>query len=213
MKMSASLYAADPLRLSYAVAAVAPHVASLHIDVMDGRFAPAFGYGEHLVSRLIAEGAPPVDVHLMLEEPEPWASRFAALGVRRVAFHVEAVRDPLAVAASIRAEGALAYAALLPHTPLSRVASLISGIDGVLLLTAAPGGGTLSRAALDRVRELPAGFPTIVDGRLEPIYFDALRSSGVELAVVGAALFAGDGLPERARQFGRLASGEPAETH
>jgi pentose-5-phosphate-3-epimerase len=53
MKISASLYAADPLRLAEAVAAVAPHVDSLHVDVMDGRFAPAFGFGERLVESLV----------------------------------------------------------------------------------------------------------------------------------------------------------------
>lgn len=184
---------------------MAPYVGSLHVDVMDGRFAPTFGYGERLISRLIAEGAPPVDVHLMLDAPERWTSRFAALGVRSVAFHVEAVHDPFAVAASIRAEGSLAYAALLPETPLSRVSALMAGIDGILLLTAAPGGGALNRAALARVRDLPKAYPAIVDGRLEPTHFDVLKSSGVELAVMGAALFESDNLSDQAKKLDLLA--------
>jgi len=131
MNISASLYAADPLRLARAAAAVAPYVASLHIDVMDGRFAPAFGFGERLIRSLIATGAPPVDVHLMIETPEPWAKRFAALGARCVAFHLERVSDPIAVARSIRNEGSLAYVALLPETPVSLVLPLQDDIDGL----------------------------------------------------------------------------------
>lgn len=79
MRLSASLFAADPLRLFEAVAAVSPYVESLHVDVMDGRFAPAFGFGEGLVRRLLSEGAPPIDVHLMIAAPEVWARRFAML--------------------------------------------------------------------------------------------------------------------------------------
>src|SRR5882757_4154885 len=108
MKISASLHAADPLRLSDAVAAVAPHVGSLHIDVMDGRFASTFGFGERLVSALAVSQATPLDVHLMLDDPEPWARRFAALGARSVAFHAETVDDIGGVVAAIRSAGALA---------------------------------------------------------------------------------------------------------
>jgi ribulose-phosphate 3-epimerase len=211
MRLSASLYAADPLRLAEAVSAVAPYVGSLHVDVMDGRFAPAFGLGEQLVSRLVAGGAPPIDVHLMLDDPGPAALRFASLGVRSVAFHVEATPDAAAVAAAIRNAGALAYAALLPETEPAALASIASRIDGILLLTAPPGGGPFDDAAFARISRTPAGLPVIVDGRLQPGHFDALRAQQVELAVVGAALFDGSAPAERARQLDRLASGDLAD--
>ena len=94
MKISASLHAADPLRLAEAVSAIRPYVESLHVDVMDGRFAPAFGFGERLVDSLVADGGLPIDVHLMVERPEDWAVRFAKLGARSVAFHIEAAEEP-----------------------------------------------------------------------------------------------------------------------
>jgi ribulose-phosphate 3-epimerase len=212
MKVSASLHAANPLRLSEAVAAVAPHVGSFHVDVMDGRFAPAFGCGESLISRLIAAGAPPVDVHLMIEEPQRWARRFAGLGARCVIFHAEAVSDPLAVADDIRAEGSLAYIALLPETPIARYAALLEQVDGLLLLTAPPGGGEFNKAALARSHEAPKGLPLIVDGGLEPRHFDSLRSCSVELAVVGKALFGSRDLGDRAKRLDLLASGVAAST-
>jgi len=210
MRLSASLFAADPLKLAEAVSAVAPYVGSLHVDIMDGHFAPAFGLGEHLVSRLIANGAPPIDVHLMIDEPERSALRFASLGVRSVAFHVEATRDPAGLATAIRAAGARAYAALLPETEPATINPIASALDGILLLTAPPGGGAFIDAAFERIKRAPAGLPMIVDGRLQASHFDALRAHQVELAVVGAALFDGGMLAERARAFDRLASGEAA---
>jgi ribulose-phosphate 3-epimerase len=206
MKISASLHAADPLRLAEAIAAVAPHVASLHVDVIDGRFAPAFGFGERLVRSVIAKRAPPVDVHLMVERPESWAVRFAALGARLVAFHLEAVSDVVATANAIRAEGALAYVALLPDTPTSRVPNLRGAFDGLLLLTAPPGGGSFNQAAFSRIESLPKGRPAIVDGRIEPRHFDALKSNGIATAVVGTCLFEGVELAEQARRLSEAAA-------
>ena len=208
MKISASLHAANPLRVSEAVAAVAPHVGSLHIDIMDGRFASAFGFGERLVGALAALNAPPLDVHLMLDDPEPWARRFAALGVRSVTFHAEAVRDVQSVVATIRSAGTLAYLAFLPQTPVTRISPLLCEADGILLLTAPPGGGAFDPAALARLEHLPRGVPTIVDGRIDPTHFDVCRSAGVELAVLGTALFGGEDIAERARMLERLAAGE-----
>jgi ribulose-phosphate 3-epimerase len=185
-------------------------VDSLHIDIMDGRFAPAFGFSENVVSRLISDGSPPIDVHLMVDEPERWAARFARMGVRSVAFHIEAVRDAPALAAAIRTDGARAYVALLPETEPSTIVRIATAIDGVLLLTAPAGGGAFVDAAFERIARVPTGVPMIVDGRLQSGHFDALRAYGVELAVVGSALFNDECAGERARQLNMLASGRLA---
>ena len=163
MRISASLYAADPLRLAEAVEAIAPHVGSLHIDIMDGRFASAFGLGEALVRSLVAEGSPPLDIHLMLERPEPWIHQFTKLDVRSIAFHAEAVSDVRSAASSIRAAGCLAYIAFRPETPVARISQLLPEADGILLLTAPPGGGAFNPEALARLQYLPREMPKIVD--------------------------------------------------
>jgi ribulose-phosphate 3-epimerase len=212
MRLSASLYAADPLRLAEAVSAVAPYVGSLHVDVMDGRFAPAFGLGEQLVSRLVAGGAPPIDVHLMLDDPGPAALRFASLGVRSVAFHVEATPDAAAVAGPRSVMPARS-----PMLRFCRRRSRRRWRRSPPASTASscsrprPGGGPFDDAAFARISRTPAGLPVIVDGRLQPGHFDALRAQQVELAVVGAALFDGSAPAERARQLDRLASGDLAD--
>jgi ribulose-phosphate 3-epimerase len=205
MKISASLHAADPLRLAEAVAAVAPHVDSLHVDVMDGRFAPAFGFGERLVESLVADGALPVDVHLMVERPEVWAVRFAALGVRSVAFHLEAAQDPVQLAETVRKTGALAHVALSPRTHPSEIPGRSDAFDGVLLLTAPAGGGDLDRAALARVGGVSPVRFSIVDGRVDVSLLGALRAAGVALAVIGADLFTGHDYAARAERLAFLA--------
>ncbi|MDQ0392690.1 hypothetical protein [Labrys monachus] len=201
MRLSPSLYAADPLRLHEAIEAVAPYSASLHVDIMDGRFAPAFGLGESLVRRLVGECPIPVDVHLMIEQPETWAVRFAGMGVRSVAFHLEAMPEPAALLLAIRAAGARAYLALLPDTPVAAAEPFLPAADGVLLLTAPPGGGPFSEEALARLEKLPATTRAIIDGSLQAQHLRLPMLSRVELAVLGKALFDSGDIADRAREL------------
>lgn len=201
MRLSPSLYAADPLHLGRLVTALSPHAASFHVDVMDGSFAPAFGLGERIVHTL-AEASPiDVDVHLMIERPGRWARAFAEAGARRVAFHTESTDDPRTIAADIRAAGGLAYLALQPTTPLAQALPLLDGVDGLLLLTAPAGGGAFDDTALHRIANLPTAFPKIVDGGLEPLHFQALARGHVDLVVLGRTLFASDDIGERAARL------------
>lgn len=209
MKLSASLYAADPLNLAREVAAVAPHVESLHVDVMDGRFAPGFGLGERLAARLGDETGLPFDVHLMVERPAGCAVRFARLGARRVAFHAGMPDEVARLAEEVRGAGSLAYLALRPETPIADVALLLKEVDGVLLLTAPAGGGAFDPSALARVRDLPPGLPSIVDGRIDETHFPVLRAAGVDLAVVGRSLFGAGDPARRAESLMRLAAADP----
>lgn len=206
MKLSPSLYAADPLRLGEQVELLSRHVASLHVDVMDGSFAPAFGLGERLVRELVERYALPVDVHLMVDDPGRWAPIFAEAGARRIAFQCEAVEDPRPIAADLRARGALSYLALQPFTPIERALRFDEAMDGVLLLTASAGGGAFDEAALHRIATLPPALPKIVDGGLEPHHFEALAAWGVELVVVGRTLFADPNVEDRALQLNQVLS-------
>ena len=170
MKISASSARGRSPRLAEAVSVIRPYVESLHVDVMDGRFAPAFGFGERLVDSLVADGGLPIDVHLMVERPEDWAVRFAKLGARSVAFHIEAAEEPVLLAKAVRAAGALAHLALLPKTQPSHIPGGGDASDGVLLLTAPAGGGEFYAGALDRVRSLsPHRFPSSMAGSTRSI--------------------------------------------
>ncbi|MBK1870365.1 hypothetical protein [Taklimakanibacter albus] len=206
MKLSASLYAANPFRLAHSVAAVAPHVGSFHIDVMDGRFAPAFGCDERLVSGLMRECDVPIDMHLMICDPASWAVRFAGLGVRSVAFHFESGVDVEKLAVEIRREGALANLALRHTTPVEQIAGMLAAVDGILLLTAPAGGGGFDANAFQRLASLPRNLPAIVDGNIDQTHFDRLRRQEVDLAVIGKALFSHADIERQAQDLAAAAS-------
>ncbi len=201
MKLSASLYAANPLRLAHSIAAVAPHVGSFHVDVMDGQFAPAFGCDERLVTGLMRESDVPVDMHLMIYNPAAWAVRFAGLGVRSVAFHFESAVDVEKLAAEIRREGAQAYLALRHTTPVEEIAGMLAAVDGVLLLTAPAGGGSFDANAFQRLASLPRDLTCIVDGNIDQTHFDRLRREEVDLAVIGKALFSHSDVARQAQNL------------
>lgn len=200
--ISASILSVEPLYVGAALTAVAPHVGSWHVDVMDGSFAPAFGFGPAMVTALVARSDRPVDVHLMIHQPQVWAPRFAAMGVRSVAFQVETEAAASGVAAAIRRAGAKAFAALRPETPIDRIRPLLDEVDGVLILTAPAGGGTFDRAALDKAFAVPPHLFTVVDGRIDEGHFATIKAAGITDAVIGQALFA---TPDHGKQAQRLA--------
>jgi ribulose-phosphate 3-epimerase len=189
MKLSASLFAADPLQLGAQLAAVEPHVDSFHVDIMDGRFAAAFGLEERLVRTLLRTSVKPIDLHLMIEDPVFWAPRFAGLGARIVAVHAQSDAHVGHVLRSIRKEGALAYVALRAETRISAVQRIIEDADGPLLVTAAAGGGNFVNAALEKAFDLPRAYPSIIDGHVEEAHFEVASTAGVDLAAIGRSLF------------------------
>jgi ribulose-phosphate 3-epimerase len=121
MKISASLYAADPLRLAEQIDAVADHVDSLHIDIMDAAFTPEFGLYERLVRDVATYTKLPLDVHLMLRHPAKAVAHFAEIGARSIAFHVEGDHSVSELSKTIRHNGSLAYISLRHTTHVSEI--------------------------------------------------------------------------------------------
>ena len=201
MKISASLYAADPLRLADEIDAVSPYVDSLHIDIMDGSFTPEFGLYERLVRDIMHHSPLPIDVHLMVREPLRPAARFSELGARLVAYHVEADHSVDDVAKVIRSHGSLAYVGLRHTTDASKFVHAIDSIDGLLFLTAPAGGGCFDDHAFDRLARRPQGLPVIVDGKIDSTHFSRLIELEVDLVVIGGALFSRGTPHVSAREF------------
>lgn len=200
MKLSPSLYAAPP-DLARVVAEVGPHADSWHFDVMDGHFAPAFGLNVAMFQALRGMSPLPIDVHLMLNALGDWPQRFAGLGARRVIVHAETATPE--TLATIRAAGAAPWVALKPSTSATALAPFAP--DGVLILTAPPGGGAFDTDALKRPEALT--LPTILDGGIGPAQFDRARAMGVETLVLGRALFDAPDLGQRAAALSRAAGG------
>ncbi|MES5047214.1 ribulose-phosphate 3-epimerase [Rhizobium nepotum] len=204
MKISASLYAADPLRLAEQIDAVADHVDSLHIDIMDAAFTPEFGLHERLVRDVATYTTLPLDVHLMLRHPAKAAVRFAEIGARSIAFHVEGDHSVSEISNAIRHHGALAYVGIRHTTHVSELEQFRDYADGFLFLTAPAGGGAFDETAFDRLEARPMGFPTTVDGKVGLEHLKRMQSLGVDTVVLGAALFESGDASTRAAEISGL---------
>lgn len=112
-----------------------------HVDVMDNHFVPNLTFGPQMVERIQATSPVPLDVHLMIDDPDRWAPGYAELGAASVTFHVEAARDPVGVARELRRLGARAGVAVKPGTAVEPLLPLLAEFDQVLVMTVEPGFG------------------------------------------------------------------------
>ena len=171
--------------------------AALHLDVMDGRFVPQLTYGQVVVEAVRRAANVPLEVHLMIEEPERSLADYVRLGADIVTVHVEALADPRAALEAIAAAGARAHLALNPETPLSRIEPYLDVCDGVLVMSVEPGYGgqpfnpvaleKLSRLA-DVRRERGGDFRLGVDGGVSTETVGPVAAAGAELIVAGSAV-------------------------
>jgi ribulose-phosphate 3-epimerase len=137
-----SILSADFANLEKEVKAVAAAGADwIHVDVMDGRFVPNITIGIPVVKSLKKVSPIPLDVHLMIEEPERYVEEFIKAGSDYLTIHVESTRDPAAVLRKIRALGAKAGITLRPGTDVAKVLPLLDLCDLVLVMTVEPGFG------------------------------------------------------------------------
>ena len=196
-----SILSADFGRIADEVAAATDAGADwIHVDVMDGHFVPSITIGP-LVTRAVRRATTvPLDVHLMVEEPERHVAAFVAAGGNRVTIHVEAesCRDPAAVLRAIRDAGALAGLAVNPETPLEAARPFFGDIDLLLVMTVHPGKGGQAIepdyqeriATACRMRqEAGASFLIEVDGGIKSFNAAQAVAVGADVLVAGSAIF------------------------
>jgi ribulose-phosphate 3-epimerase len=186
-----------------------------HVDIMDNHFVPNLTFGQPMVERLQQISPIPLDLHLMIEDPDRWAPQFAELGVFSVTFHLEAATAPVTLARAIRARGARAGVALRPGTPLSQIEELLEHFDQLLIMTVEPGFGgqpfmpeTMPklRQAREWARAHDSEIWLQVDGGISADTIELAAEAGADTFVAGSAVFRGEPADEIAR-LRELASG------
>ncbi len=120
---------------------VAGHADLLHLDVMDNVFVPNFTFDLEKSLEIISESALPVDVHLMINEPDTEAVKYAAANTASITVHFEACKDPLQTLREIKSRGVRAGLAVKPNTPIEVVDELLPDLDMILVMTVEPGFG------------------------------------------------------------------------
>lgn len=200
IRIAPSILAADFGRLEAEILE-ASSADLIHVDVMDNHFVPNLTFGLPVVTRLAQVSPVPLDVHLMIEDPDRWAPRYAELGAASVTFHLEPAANPLQVATDIRSTGARAAVAIKPATPADAVLDLLGHVDMVLVMTVEPGFGgqsfmpeTLPKLQMLREAALAAGVDLWleVDGGITTETAGAAVLAGADTLVAGSAVFGHD---------------------
>lgn len=199
MRIAPSILSADFARLGDEVRAVEKAGADwIHVDVMDGRFVPPITIGAAVVRDLRKVTELPLDVHLMVHEPDHLLEDFAAAGADWITVHVEAIRHLDRTLQVIRSLGVKSGIALNPATPVECVEWALEKADLVLVMSVNPGYGgqqfienSLRKAAALRTLIDGRGLPTLleIDGGVNESTAAAVAAAGIDVAVAGSAVF------------------------
>ena len=177
----------------------------LHLDVMDGHFVDNISFGPQFVSAVRPHTGMPLDVHLMIDRPDHYWSRFAEAGADNITVHVEADHDVGATLAAIRDGGCTCGLALSPDTPFADVEPFLGVIDLLLVMTVRPGFGGQSfmaeetmpkvEAARDARKAAGLSYHIEVDGGIDGTTCHVAAAHGANVLVAGTSLFRAPDMP------------------
>lgn len=199
IRIAPSLLSADFGRLAEELRAVQAGGGDLiHVDVMDGRFVPNITIGPLVVKTVRAAVRLPLDVHLMIVEPEKYLEDFARAGADSLTIHAEACVHLHRTVQQVKALGKRVGLALNPHTPINVLDVVLPDLDLVLLMTVNPGFGGQAfipavvpkiRALRDEIGRRGLTVEIAVDGGIAPDVASVVTEAGANVLVAGAAIF------------------------
>jgi len=219
VQIAPSILSADFAALGRDIAAVERGGADLiHVDVMDGHFVPNITIGPPVVRAIRKVATRPLDVHLMIEEPDRYIEAFVEAGASMVSVHVEAVPHLHRTISFIKKLGARAGAVLNPSTPAISLEDIAGDLDFVLVMSVNPGfgGQAFIPHSVEKVRHVRSvldaagsSVPIEIDGGIDEETAARVVAAGARILVAGQAIFGG-GDPEGAtRALRAAASGAP----
>jgi ribulose-phosphate 3-epimerase len=182
----------------------------IHVDVMDGHFVPNLTVGIPVVASLKKVATVPLDVHLMIEDPDRYAEAFVAAGAARLSVHVEVLPHLHRSLQFIKSLGAKAGAAINPSTPVSALEEVAGDLDHVLVMSVNPGfgGQTFIPRSESKIRAIRAmldaagnSAPIEVDGGVDSSNVGRLVAAGASIFVAGAAIFGAPDPAEATREL------------
>jgi ribulose-phosphate 3-epimerase len=212
--VSPSLLAADFSNLEKEIMMINRSEADwLHLDIMDGVFVPNISFGFPVIKAVKKVSAKPLDVHLMIIDPDRYLNQFCEAGANNLTVQYEACTHLHRTVTEIRNLGMKAGVAINPHTPVSLLKNILHAIDMVLIMTVNPGfGGQLFiKESYNKISELrkmidTGGYNVLieVDGGIDTINGVKLIESGVNVLVVGSSVFKSTDPEKTIRKLKRL---------
>jgi ribulose-phosphate 3-epimerase len=216
IEIAPSILASNFAKLGEEVRAVEEGGADvIHVDVMDGHFVPNISIGIPVVAALRKATRLPLDVHLMIEQPETYIADFVRAGADRVLIHQEATVHLDRALAMIREHGAQAGAAINPATPVAMLTEILDKVETVLVMSVNPGygGQKFILGAVEKIRQLNqwrarynASFRIEVDGGVDLENLAELAQAGANTFVAGTSIFHKPDPAAATRQMRKLAT-------
>jgi len=178
----------------------------IHLDIMDGSFVPNISFGPGIAGQIRKCTKLPLDCHLMINNPELHIEAFASAGVQYITVHAEATNHLDRLLNRIKELGCKAGIAINPATPLATITEVLDLADMVLIMSVNPGfgGQSLIPYCLEKIRSLRAMRPNLqieIDGGVNLETMPLAKAAGVNIFVIGSAIFSAKNVEEETRKF------------
>ncbi len=173
----------------------------VHVDIMDGVFVPNISFGQMLVQQMKSQSKLPLDIHLMIVEPEKYVDAFIEAGADVLTFHLEATNHAHRLISYIQAKGVKAGVAINPQTPVDQLDNILEGLDLVCLMSVNPGFGgqkfiyrTLHKVNKLKTKIIERNLDTLIeiDGGVGLQNAESLINAGADVLVAGSSVFKSD---------------------